>query len=194
MKVRKILTMALVTALTFGMTSNILVPNMVYAKESTENVWTEDASNEVFDDSRTVGTAETADITTFSLDESQMTEEQQSKYEQVLSGERYELGVGESVVIGSSAEGEIYITCVSTSTSPARASWETSYQNYNIYKTILGQETNSAWLCSWDDDKVALPYNHALWLNLVSLGSLYSIMPTADYNPFDETLSFSIGQ
>lgn len=194
MKVRKILTMALVTALTFGMTSNVLVPNMVYAKESTETVWTEDASNELFDDKRTIGTAATADITTFSLDESQMKEEQQSKYKQVLSGERYELGVGESVVIGSDAEGEIYITCVSTSTSPARASWETSYQNGNIYKTILGQETNSAWHCSWDDYKVALPYNHALWLNLVSLGSSYLIMPTADYNPFDETLSFSIGK
>ena len=194
MKVRKILTMALVTALTFGMTSNILVLNTVYAKESTETVWTEDASNELFDDKRTIGTAATADITTFSLDESQMKEEQQSKYKQVLSGERYELGVGESVVIGSDAEGEIYITCVNTSTSPARASWGTSYQNGNIYKTILGQETNSAWLCSWDDYKVALPYNHALWLNLVSLGSSYSIMPTADYNPFDETLSFSIGK
>ena len=224
MKVRKILTMALVTALTFEITSNIFGPNTAYAKESTKTVWTEDASNELFDDNKTVGTAETADITTFSLDESQMTEEQQSKYEQMLSGERYELGVGESVVIGSDADGEIYITCVSSSTSPARASWETSYQNYNIYKTILGQETllatvnlectwykngldgyiqnlegtytekNSAWLCSWDDYKVALPYNHALWLNLVSLGSSYSIMLTADYNPFDETLSFSIGQ
>ena len=105
MKVRKILTMALVTELTFGMTSNILVPNTVYAKESTETVWTEDASNELFDDSRTVGTAATADITTFSLDESQMTEEQQSKYKQMLSGERYELGVGVSVVIGSDAKG-----------------------------------------------------------------------------------------
>lgn len=218
MKVRKILTMALATALALGMTSNILVPNTVYAKESTETVWTE------FDDNKTVGTAETADIATFSLDESQMTEEQQSKYEQVLSGERFELGVGESVVIGSDDEGEISIKCVSSSTSVARASWETSYQNYNIYKTILGKETllasvalectwykngidgyiqnlkgtytekNDAWLCSWDDYKVALPYGHALWLNLVSLGSSYSIMLTADYNPFNETLSFSIGQ
>ena len=146
MKVRKILTMALATTLALGMTSNILVPNTVYAKESIETVWTE------FDDNKTVGTAETANIATFSLDESQMTEEQQSKYEQVLSGERFELGVGESVVIGSDDEGEISIKCVSSSTSVARASWETSYQNYNIYKTILGKETllaSVALECTW---------------------------------------------
>lgn len=225
MKIRKILTMALATALTLGMTSSMLVPNTVYAKESTATV-SEDVSNELLDDNKTVGTAETAGAATFSMDRSQMTEEQRNKYDQVLSGERFELKEGESVVIASDDEGVISIKCVgsSTDTNLARASWETSYQNYNIYKTILGKETllatvdlecswykngvdgyiqnlkgtytekNSAWLCSWDDYKVALPYNHALWLNLVSLGSSYSIMLTADYNPFNETLSFSIGQ
>ncbi len=225
MKIRKILTMALATALTLGMTSSMLVPNTVYAKESAETV-SEDVSNELLDDNKTVGTAETAGAATFSMDRSQMTEDQRNKYDQVLSGERFELKEGESVVIASDDEGVISIKCVgsSTDTNLARASWETSYKNYNIYKTILGKETllatvalecswykngvdgyiqnlkgtytekNSAWLCSWDDYKVALPYNHALWLNLVSLGSSYSIMLTADYNPFNETLSFSIGQ
>lgn len=225
MKIRKILTMALVTALTLGMTSSILVPNTVYAKESTEAV-SEDVSNELLDDNKTLGTVETVGAATFSIDKSQMTEEQRNKYAQVLSGERFELKEGESVVIASDDEGVISIKCVgsSTDTNLARASWATSYKNYNIYKTILGKETllaavalecswykngvdgyiqnlkgtytekNSAWLCSWDDYKVALPYNHALWLNLVSLGSSYSIMLTADYNPFNETLSFSIGQ
>lgn len=225
MKIRKILTMALATALTLGMTSSMLVPNTVYAKESAETV-SEDVSNELLDDNKTVGTAETAGAATFSMDRSQMTENQRNKYDQVLSGERFELKEGESVVIASDDEGVISIKCVdsSTDTNLARASWKTSYKNYNIYKTILGKETllatvalecswykngvdgyiqnlkgtytekNSAWLCSWDDYKVALPYNHALWLNLVSLGSSYSIMLTADYNPFNETLSFSIGQ
>lgn len=224
MKVRKILTMVLATALTLGMTSNILVSNMVYAKESTETVWTEDVSNEFFDDNKTVDTAETADIATFALDESQMTEEQQSIYEQVLSGERYELGVGESVVIGSDAEGEISITCVSSSTSPARASWETSNQTYNINKTILGQETllatvdlectwykngedgyiknlkgtytekNSAWLCEWEDNKIALPYYHALMLRVLSMGSSHTIVFGADYYPSNEKLLFSVSE
>lgn len=225
MRIRKILTMALATALTVGMMNSMFVPNIVYAKDQTETV-SEDVSNELLDDNKTVGTAETAEVATFSMDRSQMTEEQRNKYNQVLSGERFELKEGESVVIASDDEGDISIKCVgsSTDTNLARASWETSYQNYNIYKTILGKETllatvalecswykngvdgyiqnlkgtytekNSAWLCSWDDYKVALPYNHALWLNLTSLGSSYSIMLTADYNPFNETLSFSIGQ
>lgn len=225
MRIKKILTMALATALSFGMASSMLVPNTVYAKELTETV-SEDVSNESLDDNKTVGTAETAGTAAFSMDRSQMTAEQRNKYDQVMSGERFELKEGESVVIASDDEGVISIKCVgsSTDTNLARASWETSYQNYNIYKTILGKETllatvalecswykngvdgyiqnlkgtyiekNSAWLCSWDDYKVALPYNHALWLNLVSLGSSYSIMLTADYNPFNETLSFSIGQ
>lgn len=223
MKVRKILTMALATVLAFGMTSNILQPNMVYAKESTETVWTEDISNEFWDDNKTTGTAETADIATFSLDESQMTEEQQSKYMQVLSGGLYELEVGESVVIGSSDEGQISIKCVSSSTSLGRASWNTSYKGYNINITILDieillasvdlectwykdgidgyiqnlkgtyTEKNDAWHCSWDEYKQALPYNHALWLNIKSMGgTLISVMLAAGYNPYDETLSFTI--
>lgn len=218
MILKKIFTMALATALTLGITSNILVPNTVYAKES------KDISNETLDDNKTVGTAETVGAATNSLDRSQMTVEQRNKYDQAVSGGRFELGDGESVVIGSDDEGEISIRCVSSSTDLARASSETSYKNYNIYKTILGEEMllasvdlectwykngidgciknlrgtyavkNSAWNCSWDDYKVALPYGHALWLNLSSLGSSYSVMLTADYNPYDETLSFSIGQ
>lgn len=225
MKIRKILAMALSTVLTLGMTSSMLVPNTVYAKEPTETV-SEDVSNELLDDNKTVGTAETAGAATFSMDRSQMTEEQRNKYDQVLSGNRFELKEGESVVIASDDEGVISIKCVGSGidTNLASASWETAHQNYSIYKTILGKETllatvdlecswykngidgyiqnlkgtytekNSDWHCSWDEEKVALPYNHALWLNLVSLGSSYSVMLTADYNPFNETLSFSIGQ
>lgn len=223
MMVRKIITKALATVLAFGMTSNILHPNIVYAKESTETVWTEDVSNEFWDDYKTTSTAETADKATFSLDESQMTEEQQSKYMQVLSGGLYELEVGESVVIGSNDEGLISIKCVSASTSLGRASWNTSYKEYNIYITILDidillasvdlectwykngidgyiqnlkgtyTEENDAWHCSWDEFKKALPYNHALWLNLKSMGgTLISVMLAASYSPYDETLSFTM--
>lgn len=52
MNIGKILTMALATALTLGMTSNILVPDTVDAKESTETV-TKDISNETSDDNKT---------------------------------------------------------------------------------------------------------------------------------------------
>lgn len=218
MKIKKILTMALATALALGITSNTLVPNTVYAKESAETV-----SNEFLDDHKAVGTIDTADIVTFSLDESQMTEKQQNNYRQALSGEWYELGVGESVVIDSDDEGVISITCISSETSLARASWETSYKTYNITKTYQGVETvlvtvdlecewykngidgfiknlkgtyhvkNNAWSCSWDNDNVqALPYNHALWLDLYSAGKSYSIMFAAGYNPFNETLTFAI--
>ena len=122
--------MALATALSFGMASSMLIPNTVYAKELTETV-SEDVSNESLDDNKTVGTAETAGTAAFSMDRSQMTAEQRNKYDQVMSGERFELKEGESVVIASDDEGVISIKCVgsSTDTNLARASWETSYKN-----------------------------------------------------------------
>ncbi len=93
MKVKKILRVALAMVLVLGVTT------AVYAKESTEKV----------------GTISTAETATFSLDESQMTEEQKSQYEKALSGDGIVLEVGESVVIGSDDEGEISIKCVSSS-------------------------------------------------------------------------------
>lgn len=108
MKVKRILTMALATIVALEMASNMLAPNTFYAKETSDSV-----SYKFYDDNKTTDTVETADVTTFILDESQMTEEQLSKYEQMMSGERYELEVGESVIIGSDDEGVISIKCVS---------------------------------------------------------------------------------
>lgn len=142
MKVRKILTMALATTLALGITSNILVPNTFYAKESPETVWSE------FDDNKTVGTAETADIATFSLDESQMTEEQQSKYEQVLSDERVELGVGENI----QNKGEAYSDYLSQrveddftsiegiESANAMVTYDESQDQYSIKLSLISDE------------------------------------------------------
>lgn len=185
---------------------------------TTQNVSAEEVF-EFVDDNATTGVAETG---ISSSGREQRTEKQQRQYNQAMSGEGADLEVGESMVIGSDADGIISITCVSSNTDLTRTSWKTSYKSYDINKTILGVQTtlahvdlectwyadgidgyisnlkgtytekNSAWLCSWDDYKVANPYGHALWLNLNSLSSSYSIMLAANYNPFNNTLSFEI--
>lgn len=124
MKMKKILAMTMAAVLAWEITSDVLVPSMVYAKEPTDAIMAktaslEDASNEFVDEHATVGTAETA---SFSSDRTQAAEDQQSKYAQMMAGEKYELEVGESMVIGSDGDGEIYITCVSSDTDLTRAS------------------------------------------------------------------------
>lgn len=99
MKVKKIITAVLAAALVLGMAT------AVSAKESTGKT----------------GTISTAETAPFSLDQSQMTEEQKILYEKALSGDGHVLEVGESVVIGSDDEGEITIKCVSSSTIPGGA-------------------------------------------------------------------------
>lgn len=151
-----------------------------------------------------------------------MSADQQKKYDQLMAGKRVGLKVGESRIIGEDEDGVISITCVDSKTVSSRGSTKTSYQSYKITKNILEQEmqlvrvslectwyadgingyisnlrgtyrdVNEAWICWWDDYKVALPYNHALWLNIASLGSSYSVMFAADYNPYNNTLSFGI--
>lgn len=65
------------------------------------------ANFELIDDYATVGTAETQQ---FSLEKTQMSEEQQKLYAQLLLEEKKALKVGESLLVGTDEEGgNIYI-------------------------------------------------------------------------------------
>lgn len=206
--------LTLVLVLSFSMTS--------FASELPHNQSNKGATSipiSSIDDNAAVGVAETE---SFTLQRVQMTENQKVMYDKMLSDTKNDLEVGESMLVGTEADGSIYITCTSSRLSETRGTWKTSYKDYNITKTILNKETllatvnlecswyangidgyiqnlkgtytekNSDWACSWDSFKKAESYNHALFLNIVSLGSSYSIMLAANYNPFASTLSFDI--
>ncbi len=50
---------------------------------------------------------------------------------------------------------------------------------------------NKLWSCKWDEDnKSSTNYYHALWLDMTYLGSSYSRLFAASYDPFNSTLSF----
>lgn len=174
------------------------------------------ADTNVVDNSTKVGIAETGLPSKESV---QMIDEK--KNEQIF-GECYELEIGESIVLGSTADGGIItMSCVSSSMDLTRAGKKTSTKTYNIKHKMAGVETlvivvelectwypngeagyisnlrgtytikNSLWSCKWDEgNKSATNYNHALWLDMTYLGSSYSRMFAASYDPLNSTLSF----
>lgn len=111
------------------------------------------ANFEFIDDYATVGTAETQQ---FSLERTQMSEEQQKLYAQLLLEEKKALKVGESLLVGTDEEGgNIYITCVSHNEGMTRARWNNSSTTYNITREIADQNVLLATVnleCEWFAD------------------------------------------
>ncbi len=127
------------------------------------------------------------------------------------------------MVIASDSEHELSITCTDSSEDFARSVWVTSYKTYTISDTIANKKNQIVtidltcrWLqngvdgridylrgniiknyspctCYWDSFTSEKPYFHHKFLNLTLLGSTYSIMFSASYDPYAETLTFSMG-
>lgn len=64
-----------------------------------------------------MGVAETE---SFTLQRVQMTENQKVMYDKMLSDTKNDLEVGESMLVGTEADGSIYITCTSSRLSETR--------------------------------------------------------------------------
>lgn len=138
------------------------------------------------EDGETRDVIETGEIETdFTAPENkiQLEGKKKEEYEKFLSGDFQELDVGESKIIGYTPDnGEIAITCVSSSESLTKDNLRTSKKTYDITGKVLGITTtvivvdlsctwypdgqdgyinnlhgtysikNSLWHCKWDED------------------------------------------
>ncbi len=185
------------TMIALGITNSIITSNITYAASSGSPIKVESKNQEL--------------------------KELQSQIIRVLPDKIYDMEVGSSIILDTDENHELSITCTDASEDLTRAAWKKSYKTYTISDTIGGKKTQivtidldcrwyqngidgyidnfhgsiiknySPCTCYWDSYKSEKPYNHIKFLNLTLLGSSYSIMFSADYNPIAETLSFHMG-